>query len=205
MHRPSLFVMCVALLVLACGPEADAVSAGTPDATEKKPPPLIDTVGTFIPGKSLGSITLGENATSAFQGLDSLTYTKATGGQSTSAYVIDDNGTPANLDVMTAPDSNSMNIQRVILIRCTAGKYKNARGQGVGTPLRELGETYALRPIATFSQEGKASSLYGSEQGVFFEFHKDSICRATVVGPANSNPEKLYQALYNNFTSVNSQ
>ncbi len=205
-RHPLVLLFC--LLLTACDSASDPASTAGPGASageERKLGPLIDTVGTFLPGKSLGNITIGENAVSAFQGLDSLTYTKEAPGGSINVYVIDDNGTPARLDVMTVPDSNSMNARRVLLVRSTAAKYKDDQGRGVGSSMRELQQAYTLRPVATFSQGGRVTSLHGSEQGVLFEFKSDSICHALVIAPAGANSEELYRALFNNYTPLGPQ
>lgn len=199
--------LCLFALLLACEPASDGSSElqsgpGQAEQGASKVAPLVDTVGTYLPGKSLGTITLGENSVSAFEGLDSLSFSESSTGHAVYAYVIDDNGKEATLDVFTTLDSNSMNIQRVTVIRTTAAKYKDERGLGVGSTVDELRSAYAIRPVAAYTGEEPRTLVYRGEEGISFELGGDSICRAVTIYGAGEQPSELYQALFSSYSPM---
>ena len=141
-----------------------------------------------VPGRSLGNITLGANASclaalgSATSGDAAMQKAWATWRGSRPAT----GGAPTQLDVYTAPAGNDVDHHTVQLVRATSPWFHLANGLRPGARLSAIRQAYGKLPLATtYRVASRPRYLYDDvPRGVAFETDgtaSSSRCQAVLV------------------------
>lgn len=141
-----------------------------------------------VPGRSLGNITLGANASS----LAALGPTSTSDAAMQKAWATwygarpADGGPRTQLDVYTAPANHDVDHHTVQVVRATSPWFHLANGLRVGTSRRAIWAAYGALPlVATYRLAAGPRYLYDdTRRGLAFELDgqaSGSRCRALVV------------------------
>jgi hypothetical protein len=141
-----------------------------------------------VPGRSLGNITLGANATT-LAALGPATYSDAAMQKAWSTWRSSRSatgGTPTQLDVYTAPAGTSVDHHTVQVVRATSPWFHLANGLRPGARLSAIRQVYGQLPLATtYRVASHPRYLYDDVQrGVAFETDgtaSGSRCQAVLV------------------------
>ncbi len=141
-----------------------------------------------VPGRSLGNITLGANATTLAT-LGPATFSDAAMQKAWSTWrgSRPANGTaPTQLDVYTAPAGNDVDHHTVQVVRATSPWFHLANGLRPGSRLSAIQQAYGKLPLATtYRVANHPRYLYDDvKRGVAFETDgttSSSRCQAVIV------------------------
>lgn len=141
-----------------------------------------------VPGRSLGNLTLGANATT-LAALGPATYSDAAMQKAWSTWRGSrptTGGTPTQLDVYTAPAGQDVDHHTVQVVRATSPWFHLANGLRPGSRLSAIRQMYGKLPLATtYCVAGHPRYLYDDvKRGVAFETDgtaSGSSCQAVLV------------------------
>lgn len=158
----------------------------------------------IIPGESIGSLSLGEDASLLSQKLGKPDLSDAAMGKAWTTWLsktTDQNNNIPELNVFTAYKDTSMTVKTVQLIRTTSPDF-NAGNIKVYSPLDQIGKAFpALQYKAHFihTKTGKIMSLYDAEaDGIAFDVtvvNDKKLCTGIIIHPKNKSVMDHYIGL----------
>lgn len=188
MFLKKLTVICSFFLLLACNqPQtqsaqtkkvADTVFSTVISAEEK----LVPAAALIVPGKSIGQITLRENADSVYKALGKPDSGDAAMGKSLSTWYADHNPKGYQTQVFCVrnlgnPDEN---ISRIKQIRVTSPYFKTSERIGAGSTLTEIQTKFKVIKTASYPDKKPPYQIYDDKKGIAFEILNGK-CRAVIV------------------------
>ncbi|WP_419802178.1 hypothetical protein [Mucilaginibacter sp.] len=188
MFLKKLTVVCSFFLLLACNqPQtqsaqtkkvADTVFSTVISAEEK----LVPAAALIVPGKSIGQITLRENADSVYKALGKPDSGDAAMGKSLSTWFADHNPKGYQTQVFCVrnlgnPDEN---ISRIKQIRVTSPYFKTSERIGAGSTLTEIQTKFKVIKTASYADKKPPYQIYDDKKGIAFEILNGK-CRAVIV------------------------
>ncbi len=207
----SRFLPLLFLITFACtqpGNESDKADAATDTTvhlgTSAESPRDKSNSLIIVPGESIGSLHLGEDAALLSQKLGKPDLSDAAMGKAWTTWLsktTDPYNNIPELNVFTAYKDNSMTVKTVQLIRTTSPDF-NVGNVKVYSPLDEIGKAFpGLQYKAHFTQvkTGKIMSLYDAEaEGIAFDItviNDKKLCTAIIIHPKNKSVMDHYIGL----------
>ena len=188
MFLKKLTVICSFFVLLACNqPQtqsaqtkkvADTVFSTVISAEEK----LVPAAALIVSGKSIGQITLRENADSVYKALGKPDSGDAAMGKSLSTWYADHNPKGYQTQVFCVrnlgnPDEN---ISRIKQIRVTSPYFKTSERIGAGSTLTEIQTKFKVIKTASYPDKKPPYQIYDDKKGIAFEILNGK-CRAVIV------------------------
>lgn len=152
----------------------------------------------IIPGKSLGSIILNQNATTVLDSLGKPDSGDAAMGKAISTWKKGDN----LLTLYTTTQMGVENFSRIKAIRSLSKDFKTADNLGVSSSIDALKRYYRLDPIGKFTFNGKHYFLYTTPKGIAFEIGMNQMCNGVLLYSQDTDPENYYLAMYPDFKKL---
>ncbi len=162
--KPIHFLMAVPVLIAACNskpkPVADSSTTITVDSsvtvnkTEAMPKRQTAAEWLIVPGKSIGKVTLNQNADSVINTLGQPDLTDGAMGSSLLTWLGKHGDSASRVSVFTqrnmgVPDET---ISRVKQIRVTSPQFKTAEDIGTGATLTDLNAHYSIKAVDQYKQ-----------------------------------------------------
>ena len=150
----------------------------------------IDTAKLIIPGVSIGSVKIDEDAALLEGQLGKPDSSDAAMGK---AWLFwfgkkDEQNFATELDIFTSYKDTSMNGKSVKLVRTTSSFFFTEKGIKVSSSLTNVQQQFALKRIGSYmAKDGNSVVLYDDESnGIAFEFNNDSqTCAGIIIHQKN--------------------
>lgn len=152
----------------------------------------------IIPGKSLGTIILNQDATAVLDSLGKPDSGDAAMGKAISTWKKGDN----LLTLYTTTQMGVENFSRIKAIRSLSKDFKTVDNLGVSSSIDVLKRYYRLDPIGKFTFNGKHYFLYSTPKGIAFEIGMNQICNGVLLYSQDTNPENYYLAMYPDYKKL---
>lgn len=136
----------------------------------------------IVPGKSIGHITLRENADSVYKALGKPDSGDAAMGKSLSTWYANHNPTGYQTQIFCSRymGSPAENTSRVKQIRVTSPFFKTKEGIGTGAVLAQVQAKFKVIKTASYSNKKPPYDIYDSKNGIAFEI-SDKKCTAVII------------------------
>ncbi len=157
---------------------ADTVFSSVISAEEKQ----VSAAALIVPGKSIGHITLRENADSVYKALGKPDSGDAAMGKSLSTWYANHNPKGYQTQIfcsryMGSPDENT---SRVKQIRVTSPFFKTKEGIGTGTVLAQVQVKFKVIKTASFKNKKPPYAIFDNRKGIAFEVSGGK-CTAVII------------------------
>ena len=175
--RRYFFIAAILPLLLAC------------NADKQTNPHLI------TPGKSIGEISIGQNADSLTKVMGKPDTSNAAMGSSMHTWY-DKHDTSAVYTRIFAQrnmGNADENIAHVKKIMSDDPQYKTAEGVGIGNTLNEIGRYYGMQPTGNYMLKGKPVLVYSDlPKGISFDIDNESRKCVAVAVFSTAEPNMAY-------------
>lgn len=157
---------------------ADTVFSTIISAEEKQ----VIAAALIVPGKSIGHITLRENADSVYKALGKPDSGDAAMGKSLSTWYANHNPKGYQTQIfcsryMGPPDENT---SRVKQIRVTSPFFKTKEGIGTGAVLAQIQAKFKVIKTASFKNKKPPYAIFDNQKGIAFEVSGGK-CTAVII------------------------
>lgn len=157
---------------------ADTVFNTIISAEEK----LVSDLALIVPGKSIGKISLKENAEEVYKTLGKPDSGDAAMGKSLSTWYANHNPKGYQTQIfcsryMGSPDENT---SRVKQIRVTSPYFKTKEGIGTGAVLAQIQAKFKVIKTASFKNKKPPYAIFDNQKGIAFEVSGGK-CTAVII------------------------
>lgn len=158
---------------------ADTVFSTIISAEEKQ----VSDAALIIPGKSIGKISLKENAEEVYKILGKPDSGDAAMGKSLSTWYANHNPKGYQTQIfcsrnMGSPDENT---SRVKQIRVTSPFFKTKEGIGAGSTLAQIQTKFKVVKTASYPDKKPPYQIYDDKKSIAFEIDNNQKCMAVIV------------------------
>lgn len=179
-HR-LLFIVCVGLMHMACGPGSQRQQEARQEALSNIPHEPLSGDALLVPGESAGDIHLFEADSLLFEALGQPDFSDAAMGKALLVWNAPDDSLRYPLSVFTARDMGNDETARIQRIRITAPFFTTADGICATSTLDEIAKHYETEPVETYEVDGQQYTIYESKAGIAFEVGPDDRSVAVII------------------------
>ena len=198
-----------AIAILICGcmqnkPKSKATDTtttevGISDTTGEKPVPAEQLI---LPGQSIGTISINENADSVFRKLGKPDAGDAAMGKSLSTWYAKHDTSGYETQIFFSKQMGTADeTSRVKQIRITSPWFKTTDYMGVGMHLQtiESKKEFSLKKSSQYTDEGKQFFIYDdADAGIAFEINDKNICTGIIIHEPGKDATSSYIAFHPN-------
>ena len=137
----------------------------------------------IIPGKSIGQISLNENAANVYKLLGKPDSSDAAMGKSLSTWYADHDKKGYVTQIFCARDMGNAdeNISSINQIRVTSPYFKTKEGICAGTTLQEINAVFSTKKSVSYPNKNSPYAIYDNGKGIAFEINNSQKCMAVIV------------------------
>lgn len=152
------------------------------------------------PGKSIGKISLKEDAAEVYKLLGKPDSGDAAMGKSLSTWYA--NHDPKSYQTQIFCSRNMGNpdetISRVIQIRVTSPYFKTVNSIGVGSTLKQINASFINKKTSSYKENKQNFFVYDTDKGIAFEVSAEGKCVGIIIHLLNNYSGTTYFPFHNN-------
>ncbi len=154
----------------------------------------------IIPGKSIGKISLKEDAAEVYKLLGKPDSGDAAMGKSLSTWYANHDPKGYQTQIFCSRNMGNLDetISRVIQIRVTSPYFKTANGIGVGSTLKQINAVFKVIKTASYPNKKPPYAIYDDKKGIAFEISAEGKCVGIIIHLLNNYSRTTYFPFHNN-------
>ncbi|RYE19521.1 MAG: hypothetical protein EOP42_28930 [Sphingobacteriaceae bacterium] len=163
-------------------------------------PKPVTAVQLIIPGKSIGKITLNENAELVFKKLGKPDAGDAAMGKSVATWYANHDSASYQTQIFCSRQMGTAheNTNSIKQIRITSPYFKTVNGIGAGSMLKQINAFFIVKKTLTYKENKQQFFVYDTIKGIAFEVAANGKCVGIIV----YLPENAGNITYLPFRSV---